>query len=249
MSKITGVVIAKNEEEMIEECLDSLSFCDQLIVIDNNSSDLTGEIAREKGAKVYLSSEKDFARLREFALDKVKTRWLFYVDADERVTDDLANEIRSKINDQRSKISVFRITRKNYYLGKHEWPAKEHLERLFLKAKLKGWKGELHETAVFEGELGDLKGDLKHFTHRTLSTMVEKTNNWSEKEARLRLKAGHPPMTWWRFPRVMLQAFYVSFIREKGWKTGTAGLVESIYQAFSIFVTYAKLWELQKKEV
>jgi hypothetical protein len=76
--------------------------------------------------------------------------------------------------------------------------------------------------------------------------MVEKTNKWSVIEARLRFDAGHPPVVWWRFPRVMLQAFSNSYITQGGWKAGAVGLMESMFQAFSIFITYAKLWELQQ---
>ena len=78
--------------------------------------------------------------------------------------------------------------------------------------------------------------------------MVAKTNLWSEIESALRLKNSHPPMTWWRFFRVMVSAFYDSYFRQAGYKLGTVGLIESIYQAFSIFITYAKLWEKQNKK-
>ena len=70
---------------------------------------------------------------------------------------------------------------------------------------------------------------------------------WSTIEAELRFKARHPKMTWWRFPRVMFTAFYDSYIKQKGYKVGAVGIMESMYQAFSIFITYAKLWELQNK--
>lgn len=248
MSKITGVVIAKNEEEMIEECLSSLSFCDQVIVVDTGSTDQTISIASRKGAKVYTFAGDNFAAIREFAASKVRTTWLFYLDADERVTKELAEQIRAQIDDSKQKINAFRVKRKNYYFGNHPWPTVERLERVFKRSSLKGWQGELHETAVVEGEIGDVDGVIKHFTHRDFSSMVEKTNKWSEKEARLRLKADHPPITWWRFPRVMATAWYDSYIKQRGFKAGTVGILESVYQMFSIFVTYAKLWELQQKK-
>jgi len=76
--------------------------------------------------------------------------------------------------------------------------------------------------------------------------MLEKTISWSEVEAQLRYDSSHPKMTWWRFPRVMFRAFADSYIRQKGWKAGTAGVVESMYQSFSMFITYARLWEMQQ---
>ena len=78
--------------------------------------------------------------------------------------------------------------------------------------------------------------------------MLAKTIKWSDTEAQLRYKNNHPRMTWWRFPRVILQAFYQSYIVQQGYKVGTVGVVESLYQSFSMFVTYAKLWELQQKK-
>ena len=78
--------------------------------------------------------------------------------------------------------------------------------------------------------------------------MLDKTIEWSKVEAETRFQMNHPKMTWWRFPRVMITAFLDSYFRQGGYKIGVAGLIESVYQAFSIFVTYARLWELQQKK-
>ena len=120
------------------------------------------------------------------------------------------------------------------------------MERFFKKDDLEEWYGDIHETARVKGEIGKLEGFLLHFTHTDLTSMVEKTIKWSQVEAALRFNAHHPQMSWWRFYRVMLTAFYDSYIKQKGWKAGTAGLVESIYQSFSMFITYARLWEMQE---
>ncbi len=248
MSKVTGVVIAKNEEEMIGPCLDSLKFCDQLLVVDTGSTDKTVDIAIKKGARVESFVGDNFAKIREYGASKVRTGWLLYVDADERVSTELAENIREAVTTDSKSLEGYRITRQNFYLGDHAWPTPEKLERLFRKSALTGWRGELHESAVVNGTIGDIAGLLLHYTHRDLSSMVNKTNTWSEKEAQLRLNVNHPEVVWWRFPRVMLQAWYISYIKEKGFKAGTAGVVESLYQMFSIFITYAKLWELQQKK-
>jgi len=117
---------------------------------------------------------------------------------------------------------------------------------LFLKKKLICWKGILHETAYIDGVMGELQAPLIHNTHRTLAEMVIKTNEWSGYEARLRFDAHHPKMVWWRFLRVMMTGFNQSYFKEGGWRAGTVGWIESIYQAFSMFITYAKLWEMQQ---
>ena len=245
MTRITGVIIAKNEEKMIAEALNSLSFCDEILVIDNGSTDKTKEIAEKKGAKVYELKVNDFSELRNFALGKATGDWILYLDADERIDSDLKDSIKKNILNS-SGYSAFALKRKNYYFGNHEWPYIEKMERLFKKDKLKEWKGKLHESPVIEGKVGQLDGFILHFTHRDLESMLNKTIEWSTQEALLRYNSGHPRMTWWRFPRVMASGFLSSYIKQEGYKAGVTGIVESIYQAFSMFITYAKLWELQK---
>ena len=246
MIKISAIVVAKNAEEMIADCLDSLSFCDEIVVIDNKSEDRTREISEKMGAKVFEHEFYDFSDMRNFGLKKASGEWILYVDSDERVTAALAADIKYKISN--IKYSAFRVKRKNFYFGDNEWPYTERLERLFKKDKLGGWYGKLHESPKVKGDIGDLEGYLLHYTHRDLSSMVQKTIEWSKIEAELRFKAGHPKMTWWRFPRVMLTSFFDSYIKQNGWKAGTVGLIESMYQSFSAFITYARLWEIQQKK-
>jgi glycosyltransferase involved in cell wall biosynthesis len=248
MSKISAVIIARNEEKMIGDALQSVSFCDEIVVVNNGSTDKTVEIAERKNAKVYEIDANDFSKLRDFGLNKAEGDWVLYLDADERVDEKLRTSIKKIVEDS-SEFSAYFVRRRNFYFGKHEWPKIEKLERLFKKEKLKGWKGELHESPVIEGEVGKInEGFILHFTHRDLESMLNKTIEWSTQEALLRYNSGHPRMTWWRFPRVMLTAFFDSYVKQGGFKAGATGLVESMYQSFSMFVTYAKLWELQNSQ-
>jgi glycosyltransferase involved in cell wall biosynthesis len=243
--KLSGVIIARNEENIIADAIDSLKFCDEVVVIDNKSIDRTKELAEKLGAKVYSASEEDFSKLREIGKEKAEGEWIFYLDSDERASSDLGKEILKKID--AADVVAYRVPRKNFYLGKNEWPVMEKLERVFLKSQLKGWKGKLHETALYDGKLGELVNYITHFTHRDLTSMLDKTIEWSDIEAKNRIDANHPRMSWWRFPRVMITSFLNSYVKQKGYKAGTAGLIESLYQSFSTFVTYAKLWEMQNK--
>lgn len=249
MTKISAIVIAKNAEDLIADCLDSISFCDEVIVVDAGSNDRTKEVAERMGAGVFEYKSQDFSALRNFGLQKAKGEWVLYVDTDEKVTQELVSSIKYQVlSITKNRFYAYQLRRKNFYLGNHEWPYVEKIERLFKREKLKGWKGELHESPVIDGKVGEVDGYLLHYTHRTLTLMLEKTIEWSKIEAELRFKTGHPKMTWWRFPRVMITAFLDSYIRQEGWKVGTVGLVESLYQAFSIFVTYARLWEMQHEK-
>lgn len=248
MANISAIILTRNAEEVIADCLDSVSFCDEILVIDEGSTDRTTEIAKHLGAKVYSLISRSFAERRNYGAKKASGKWLLYIDSDERISPMLRESIKA-VADQGEKntISAYTLQRKNFYFGKHEWPYIEHLERFFKKSALKEWQGELHETALVKGEIGELDGYLLHYTHRDLTSMVEKTILWSQVEAELRFINNHPKMTWWRFPRVMLTAFWASYVKQKGYKAGTAGLVESMYQAFSMFITYARLWEMQNK--
>lgn len=253
MNSISGIVIAKNEENMIADCLDSVSFCDEIIVVDGGSEDRTPEISKRMGAKVFVYKSDDFSELRNFGLEKTTGEWVLYIDADERVSKELKEEIThlTTIHDRGQQLNAYFLKRKNFYLGtseKNEWPYIEKLERLFNKENLKGWRGELHESPIIHGKIGELDGYLLHYTHRDLTLMLNKTIEWSKIEAQLRFKACHPKIVWWRFLRVMITSFFDWYIRQKGFKAGTVGLIESLYQTFSMFITYARLWEIQRQK-
>lgn len=246
MKNISAVILTKNSEDLIADCIDSVSFCDEIIVIDDYSTDRTPELAKHLGALVFPYTSDSFAKKRNLGLKKAKGRLLIYLDADERISPELAQAIKGILERKNDIYAAYRLQRKNFYLGNNEWPAIEKLERLFRKSKLEEWYGDLHESARVNGDIGDLtEGYIIHYTHRDLTSMLNKTIEWSKIEAELRLKARHPKMSEWRFFRVMLTAFYDSYVKQKGYKAGTAGLIESIYQSYSMFITYARLWELQ----
>ncbi|OGG11615.1 hypothetical protein A2Z00_04540 [Candidatus Gottesmanbacteria bacterium RBG_13_45_10] len=243
---ISAIVLTRNEQDHIGGCLESISWVDELVVIDNASTDKTVQIAKTHGAKVIVAKEKDFSILRTIGLRHATGEWIVYVDADERVTPALKEELlRIVKSEHTNQPKGYYMKRNNFYLGKR-WPCQDKMQRFFYRKSLKSWFGALHETAIVDGDVGVLHAPLDHFTHRTLEEMVAKTNVWSVSEARLRFQGGHPPIVWWRLLRVMMTGFGDSFFRQGGWRAGTVGWIESIYQGFSMFITYAKLWEMQQ---
>lgn len=247
MNKLTTIILTKNEEDMIADCIDSVSFSDEIIVVDSESTDRTVEIAKHLNVKVIETKTNSFAQRRNLGLKMAKNPMVLYVDADERVGVGLRENIKKILqNKPEEGIAGFTLSRQNYYLGNHPWPKIEHMERLFYKKNLLEWDGILHETPKVQGEVRPIDGFLLHYTHRNLSEMLAKTILWSQFEAKLRFDAKHPKMTLWRFPRVMVPVFFDYYIGQKGWKVGVAGFEESIYQSFSMFITYARLWEMQR---
>ena len=242
---LSAIIIAKNESKRISACINNLSWADEIILIDNGSTDDTVSVACRHKVIVIKEHAHNFSRLRNVGARRARGSWLLYVDADETVTHRLQEEILKIIHNPRA-LAAYVIPRSNVYLG-HVWPHQDGMVRLIKKTSFVTWEGILHEHAIIRGSIGILSQPFIHNTHRSLAEMVAKTNEWSAYEAKLRLDVRHPPISWWRILRVMNTAFYDSFIRQGGWKAGSVGWIESIYQSFSIFITYAKLWELQNK--
>lgn len=248
--KLSVIIIARNEEKMIEDCLESIKWADEIVIVDTGSTDKTIEIAKGYRARVIsVAGEKmNFSHWRNKGLKEARGDWILYLDADERTTPELRKEIKETI--EKGNDGAFAIPRRNFYLGKEvrfggAWP--DYVKRLFKKEKLKRWKGKLHEEPVFDGGLGHLKEPMIHLTHRDLSSMVEKTRKWSKIEADLLYQAKHPLVTWWRILRIMMGEFWLRGVRLQGWRDGVVGWIEIIYQMFSRFITYARLWEIQQR--
>lgn len=249
MKDLTVIIVSKEDEDVISDAIKSVKgFAGEILVIDGNNNDTTKKIAEKLEATVIKHQFSDFADQRNFAILHARTPWVLYLDSDERVTDEFKNEIEKVIkgHDEYSAIGGYFIYRKTFYYG-HDWHLKDKVQRLFLRTRFVEWQGVVHETPKIKGEFGIIHSPIEHYTHRNLSQMVRKTNEWSEYEAKLRFEGRHPPLVAWRFVRVMGTTFADSYIKNKGYKNGTYGLIEALYQSFSIFITYAKLWEMQEK--
>jgi len=245
---ISAIVIAKNEEKKLPDCLKSISWVDEIVVVDTGSVDSTVKIAKGFTSKVVSYTNGGYSQWRNEGLKHSTCRWVLYVDADERVSQELKEEILKLVSIKNPEVCAYAIPRKNIILGrfmKHGgwWP--DYVKRLFLREKIKGWKGDLHEEPVYEGNINHIQNPLIHIKHDNLSEMIVKTNKWSVIEARLLYNSNHPKMVGWRFLRIMLTELWLRLIKLRGFMDGSEGVIYSFYQMFSKFVTYAKLWEMQ----
>lgn len=216
-----------------ERCLNSVSWCDETIEI---------KTAELKG---------NFSDWRNEGFKKSKGDWILYVDTDEEVAPELSNEIQ-EITNHKLQItnSAYAIPRRNFIFGKEfkyggQYP--DYQKRLFLKKNFKKWTGDLHEEPEFIGKLGTLKNPLVHHKDITISQMVEKTNKWSELEAKLMFDANHPPMNFFRFFSAGLREFWLRMVVQLGFLDGSEGIIYSLYQVYSRLISYSKLWEMQLK--
>lgn len=241
---ISVLIITLNEEDVIEDAINSVKdLADEVVVIDGGSTDATIEIAEKLNARVVRNKFKNFSDQRNLAASVAKGDVLFYLDSDERATPAFVEELKEKIN-LNPEVAGFFARRKTYYYGR-DWHFEDRVQRVFHKDRLKEWYGVVHETPRVDGEMKDIFEPILHYTHRNFEQMIAKTNEWSEYEAELRFKAGHPKMNVWRFARIMFTGFLGSYFSGGGWRNGTAGIVEGTYQMYSMFLTYAKLWEMQ----
>jgi len=230
MNKISAIVLVGGavDKELLKKCLDSISWCDEIVKVETEGIKGSFTEWRNEGGKM------------------AKNEWLLYVDTDEEVTSELKEEILQVVGS--TEFAGYAIPRKNIFLG-HEmhwggWKP-DYVMRLIRKDKLSGWAGELHEQPKILGNTSHLKEPLIHRTHRNLTEMVEKTNKWSEIEAKLLFDSGHPKMNIFRFFSAGFREVWKRGFLHLGFLDGTVGFIEIIYQTFSRLITYSKLWELQ----
>lgn len=247
---ITGVILARNEQDNIKRSLDSLSFCDEVIVIDDYSEDKTSEIAKKLGAKVYKRKLKgDFARQRNFALKKAKGNWVLYVDADERVSKALAFEISNVKYSISNEIQGFYILRRDFVWGrKLKFGETGSMKLLRFGRKDAGiWKRKVHEHWKINGNVGVLKNPLYHYPHPSVSKFVRKINiyaNLHAKENDAEAKSAGILKTIF-YPIVK---FCRNYVIKLGFLDGTGGFVVSIMMSFHSFLSWSTLW-LSKRKV
>lgn len=243
---ISALILCKNEEETLEDCLKQLDFVDEIIVLDQSSTDDTVKIAKKYTNSVLKTSETAFDKNRNLLASQAKGQWLLYLDSDERLTPNLIKQIKKNIN--QDKYSAFYIPRKNYVLGKHLrhggwWP--DYSPRLFKKEDFVVWKGKIHETPQFKGRAFYLKEPLVHLTARNLNLMLNKSIKWAKIEADLAYESNHPKVNELKIIKAFSFDFFYRYFIKLGFLDGVVGLIESIYQGLHKAMVLTYLWELQ----
>lgn len=255
-TSISIVVLAGNEQSMIVDCLKSCNWAEEIILVAANSSDNTVKLAAKtipniKVIKTEDEYNKNFSKWRNLGFKNASQKWLLYIDADERITSVLRKKISHIVNQNSTKFTHYAIPRANYFLGQRVYYGgsyPDYVKRLYNRDFFKGYEGVLHEQPIIAGSLGYIKSDLIHYTHRDLTSMVNKTLVWTDTEAQALFKANHPPVVWWRFIRMMLTKLWERLVKQQMWRDGSVGWVSAIFESYNTFLIYARLWELQQKQ-
>lgn len=255
MPSISLVIAAKNEEKNIRRCLKSVKWADEIIVVDDVSTDRTVEIAKGYTDKVFINNSADsqgsFHVNKNLGIDKASGDWILSLDADEIVTAELADEIKEAI--ENPQMRGYYINRNNYFLGKWikgcGWYP-DYILRLFRKGCAR-WPRAIHDIPKLgeKDKAGYLKSPLIHYGYYSLSQYFNKFNQYTSILAQQEYEKGN------RVKRknflllfLIKPAFYLlrKYFIQKGWREGFRGFFISFSSALVIFATYAKLWEKQE---
>ncbi|MEK7587693.1 MAG: glycosyltransferase family 2 protein [Patescibacteria group bacterium] len=245
MATISVVISAWNEEKKIKQCLESVRWANEIIVVDNSSTDATGKIARQQKASVYLQQNNPMLNVnKNFGFEKATGDWILSLDADEIIPESLAREIKEKVNN--SDKAGYWIPRKNIIFGKwirHGlwWPDKQL--RLFRKGYGRFPCAHVHEYLEVDGVTDTLQEPYIHNNYESVSQFIRKMDTlYTESEVQKLLRT-HYQLAWYDAMRFPASDFVKVFFAQEGYKDGLHGLILAILQAFYSFVVFAKVWE------
>ncbi len=244
--KISASIIVFNEEKHIAALCETLAWADEIVIVDSNSTDKTTEIARKYTDKIFQHEFKGYKDKHEFADSKTSGDWIFWIDADERVTDELRNSIlETKLRDEQTLPEGFKIARKTYYLGKFikhcGWYP--DFQMRFYRKSSSFWDGIApHETARVNGKIETLKGEFLHYTKNSLSEHHRVMDSYTSLAAEHLYKNKKKINGFGLFIHP-ISAFFRTFILKQGFRDGIVGLIISIQTAYGVFLKYAKVWE------
>jgi glycosyltransferase involved in cell wall biosynthesis len=246
MLNLTVVVLTKNEEKNIADCLESVAgWASEILIVDDESSDKTVDIASQYTDKIIIRKMDNEGKQRNFAYSQARNLWVLSLDADERVTEELREEI-SEILSKHVSCNGFTIPRRNYigdYWVRHGgWYPSPQL-KFFRKDKFRYEEVAVHPRAFMDDPCGHLKGDIIHYSYRNLEDFLGKLNNQTTREAKKWFDQ-NKPMRLGRFLWRTLDRFTRSYLGRKGFRDGFIGFAVAFYAGLYQFVSYLKYKEL-----
>ncbi|MEX2028027.1 MAG: glycosyltransferase family 2 protein [Candidatus Curtissbacteria bacterium] len=252
--QISAALAAYNEEKNIVQCISSLkAFADEIIVVDGSSNDGTTQLAASAGAKVIKTTNKPMFHInKNMAIDACSGEWIFLIDADERVSRDLAAEIKEKIR-QNPAQNGFWINRRNWFLGKFlekggAYP--DSVIRLFRKGKGRLPEVSVHEQVSIDGEVGRLKNDIFHLADPDFARYLMRANRYTTQTAQeiAKIDPGFDPLTIVKYSLFKpIATFIAIYFRHRAYLDGFPGFAWAFFSGAHHFCAYVKYWEINKK--
>lgn len=248
MEKISGLITCCNNMPYIKNCLESMSWVDELVVVDSFSTDRTPEIAREYADKFFQREYDSESRQRNWALERVSHRWVVIIDSDEVMPEALRDEILDLL--RQPVYGRYKVFRRNIFLGKamkHGGWGRDTNNILFQKDRYKFNDAAAHSHLVPEGDYGLLHNRLLHFTHRSIDEFIVKANRYATSMAMDYYRKGRKGAA----AKIFFHPFY-NFIKvylfRLGFLDGARGLISAALSSAYVAEKYAKLWELEQRQ-
>ncbi len=240
---ISVAIVTKNERENVQYALESVKDFEDIVVVDAFSNDGTMELSKKYTDRVFQHEWQGYSKQKQLAVDYATKNWVMILDADERVTPELKSEIIETIKN--NSFNGFYLPRRNFFLGKwirHSgwWP--DYTLRLFKKDKSYVEIREVHEKVIVDGAVGYMKKPIEHFTYKTISSYLEKMENYSSLSAKELSHKNISFLTFWMWVNPFLVFAKMFFLRQ-GFRDGIHGFVLSVLYSLYTFLKYTKVWE------
>lgn len=243
MQTITVIVPTFNEEKYIEDCLLSVSFANQIIVVDSFSTDNTVAIAKKFNCEVIQRKFDNFSNQKNEAIKLAQCDWILFIDADERVTQKLRYEISATIN--HAKHNAYKIKFPHFYMNRFLYHTENKVTRL-VKNKNVYFEGEVHEKLIHEGSVGLLENFMIHYTYKGLFHYIKKKDSYAWFQAKM-AKDKNKKATYLHLIFKPFYRFFHTYFIRRGFLDGIPGLAVATIDAYGVFSRYVKMILMDKK--
>lgn len=249
---ISIIILTKNEENNIIDCLETVAWCDEIVVIDDFSTDRTLQVIKNFNPRVKIFQHellKDFSAQRNFGLSKAKGEWILFIDADERLSNGLKGEIMDYLSSEDKNYAGFYVQRKDFF-GKKELKHGEvsNIKLLrFAKKDAGVWEGKVHETWEIKGSLSNFSMPLYHYPHQSIGEFLKEINFYTDLRAK-ELFARREKEGSLKIILYPLLKFKINYFLKLGFLDGIEGLIFAIMMSFHSFLVRGKLWFLWQEK-
>lgn len=243
-------MVCFNEEERIQDCLESLRWCDEIVVVDAFSTDRTPEICRRYTDRFIQNKWSGYRDQKAFAHSQATKEWVFLVDSDERVTPELREEVQGALARDNGRYAGYAVPRLVHYLDRWWWRGgwyPDYDVRLFRRDRATWGGSDPHEKILVDGEVRRLSKPLHHYSYRNIDDHLQRINRFTSISSQELKKAGGR----WHLSDALLRPavrFFRSYVLKRGFMDGFAGFHVAVTAAVYVFLKYAKLWELELEE-